>query len=94
VTSNAPAHANFLKYAMINGVLPFGGNMLMTQFGPFHAAEHFGKVANTSITYVLSTHKGDLCSYNLLMGLLEFSRYLRYDIRQVISHPWMQRIPG
>jgi hypothetical protein len=78
---------------MINGVMPYSGNKLMTQFGPFHATEHYEKVARTDITRVLSIHKGDLCSYSLLMGLLEFSRELRYDIRQTTSHPWMQLQP-
>jgi serine/threonine protein kinase len=82
-----------LKYTMVNGVIPYSGNMLMTQFGPYHAAEHYRKVTNTPIMDVLKIHKGDLDSYNLLVGMLHVSRALRYDIRQTTSHPWMQMQP-
>jgi hypothetical protein len=65
----------------------------MTQFGPFHAAEHLKKLETTGIANVLNIHRGDLCSYILLRQLLEFSRDLRYDIHQTACHPWMQVQP-
>lgn len=74
---------------MINGVMPYGGNMLMTQFGPFHAAEHLKKLATTEITKVLQIHRGDKCSYDLLMRLLYPECELRYDIHQTTLHSWM-----
>lgn len=81
------------KFTMINGVLPYGGNMLMTQFGPFHTTEQLNRLKTTPTTKALSAHKGDENTYGLLLGILEHNPGMRYDIRQTSRHPWMQLQP-
>ncbi len=78
---------------MMNGVLPYGGNMLITQFGPFHVAEHLKNLATTGMNKVLQIHRGDNCSYDLLRRLLENLCQLRYDMHQTVLHSWMQVQP-
>jgi serine/threonine protein kinase len=79
---------------MVNGVLPYKGNIMMTQFGRFHTTEHLHRVNATPIVQALSNHKGDENTYSLLVGLLEHNPKLRYGIQQASSHPWMQVRPS
>ncbi|RQM06197.1 hypothetical protein DH86_00003313 [Scytalidium sp. 3C] len=76
--------------ALLDGVLPYNGNMVMTLFSQFHATEHYTHMMNTPLSRTLTIQHRNTSwgTRDLLLKLLEVNPKSRYTVLQAVRHPW------